>query len=111
MDNELSGELTVPVVGDGLLGLNAGFVTNLNFSPTGAQSLTVGKTLDASVVATLTDGRTPTITNLVALSSDKPSVATVDMSGNITAVAAGTANITATLFGVTTTMKVTVTAA
>ena len=48
--------------------------------------------------------RTPTVTNLVALSSDKPSVATVDMSGNITAVAAGTANITATLFGVITTM-------
>ena len=111
VDNELSGELTVPVVGDGLLGLNAGFVTKLNFSPTGDQSLKVGATLDASVVATFTDGRTPTVTNLVALSSDKPSVATVDMSGNITAVAAGTANITATLFGVTTTMKVTVTAA
>lgn len=111
VDNELSGELTVPVVGDGLLGLNAGFVTKLNFSPAGDQSLVVGKALDASVVATFTDGRTPTVTNLVALSSDKPSVATVDMSGNITAVAVGTATITATLFGVTTTMKVTVTAA
>ena len=66
-------------------------VTSVTVTPATA-TLTVGgtTTLTASVV---TKG---TASNAVAWKSDKLNIATVDASGKVTAVAAGTANITAT---------------
>lgn len=110
VEDSLSESLDVPVVGDGLIGLNAGFVTALTINPTTAVSVAKGSSTPLTAYATLTDGRSVDVTNLVGWSSSAVATATVDMAGNVTGVAAGTATITAALFGVTTTKGVTVTA-
>ena len=71
-------------------------------------ALTVG---DAAVQLTATVAPEDATDKTVTWSSDKTSVATVDATGNVTAVAEGTATITATAGDKTATCKVTVTAA
>jgi hypothetical protein len=62
------------------------------------------------IVGTFPDGSLVDVdeSTYIAYQSDTPGVATVDGDGHVTAVAAGTANITATYAGVSTTVPVTV---
>jgi Bacterial Ig-like domain (group 2) len=63
-----------------------------------SQSLSVGQTAQFTAIGTFGNAKHPTTQNLsagVAWSSSSPSVATVDASGMVTAVSAGTATITA----------------
>ena len=93
--------MLVPIVGDGLLGFNPGFVTNLDFSPNTPVSLQVGKDQQLHVIATMTDGRMPDVTNMVTWSSSDDSVAKVSPVGKVTGVSTGTATIEVTVFAVT----------
>jgi len=105
-----SDTLRVPIVGDGLLGFNPGFVTNLEFSPRTPVEMGVGEDRQLHVVATMTDGRMPDVTNMVTWSSSDESVVKVSPVGKITGVSAGTATIEVTVFAVTQQIQVTVTA-
>lgn len=106
----VSDTLRVPIVGDGLLGFSPGFVTELKFSPETPIDVQIGNDHQLHVFATMTDGRTPEVTNMVSWSSDNNSVANVNSIGKVTGVSAGTANITATVFAVEKQIQVTVTA-
>lgn len=105
-----SDNLRVPIVGDGLLGFNPGFVTELNFSPNTPVELQVGKDQQLHVIATMTDGRMPDVTNMVTWTTSDESVVKVSPVGKITGVSAGTATIEVTVFAVTQQIQVTVTA-
>ena len=110
IDSVVSASLTVPVKGEGLLGFAPMAVTKLDIMPA-TPTVSVGGTTQLHAVATLTDGRTPDVTNLVAWSVDNPATATIDNYGKITGVAAGTANVSATVFTVEGEKAVTVAAA
>ena len=99
VSKEISGRIAVPVVGDGLLGLQSGFVTNLAVTSS-ASTVAVGAKVQLTATATLTDGRTTDVTNLVTWSTDTAD-ATVDMGGELTGVKAGTVTPEAQLFEVT----------
>jgi Bacterial Ig-like domain (group 2) len=71
-------------------------------------SVVHGKTAQLVAIGTFNGGATSILTTLCAWSSSATSVATVDIYGNVTAVAAGTATITALVLGKTTTATVTV---
>ena len=96
---KIAGRLAVPVSGDGLLGLQSGFVTALTV--TAPATLGVGKTDHVIATATLTDGRTANVSALVTWSVDKPDVATVAVDGSMTGLKAGDAVVSAALFAVT----------
>jgi plastocyanin len=89
-------------------------LTTLEVTPAAATLFTVapGNTVTLAVVATDQDGQTMTGLGSPSFSSDNNAVATVDDAGTITAVAAGSAQITASLTagGVTETGTTTVTA-
>lgn len=110
IDSVVSASLTVPVKGEGLLGFAPMAVTKLDIMPA-KPTVNVGGTTQLHAVATLTDGRTPDVTNLVAWSVDNPATATIDNYGKITGVATGTANVSATVFTVEGKKDVTVSAA
>ena len=110
IDSVVSASLTVPVKGEGLLGFAPMAVTKLDIMPA-EPTVNVGGTTQLHAVATLTDGRTPDVTNLVAWSVDNPATATIDNYGKITGVATGTANVSATVFTVEGKKAVTVSAA
>lgn len=103
-----SDTMTVPVVGDGLLGFAPGFVTGLSFSPSTPPNVEVGETRQLHAFATLTDGRTPDVTNMVTWSSGDPGIARVGLTGNVEGVAPGTTTIRATVFAIDTEIQVTV---
>ena len=71
-------------------------------------TLEITKTQALTVTGTYTDGTTPVLTTGVTFSSAPASVATVDPSGLITGVAAGSATVTATSGTSTSTVSVTV---
>lgn len=105
----ISGELDVPVVGDGVLGFNAGIVNAITVTPA-KPSIKAGARVKLTATAQLTGGRTADVSNMAAWSSATPANATVDLTGSVTGVAAGTSDVSATLFGVTGKTTVTVTA-
>ncbi|MCS3456727.1 uncharacterized protein YjdB [Aeromonas sp. BIGb0405] len=72
-------------------------------------TLPMGTTTQLTVTATFTDGTSSNVTTLAALVSDNTGVATVSPSGLITAVAAGTAGITANYGGQSKLLTITVT--
>lgn len=96
---KIADRLAVPVSGDGLLGLQSGFVTALTV--TAPATLGVGKVGHVLATATLTDGRTADVSALVTWSVDKPDVATVAVDGSMTGLTAGDVVASATLFAVT----------
>lgn len=66
-----------------------------------AASIATGATQQFAAQAQYSDGSSFDVTNLASWSSDTPSVATINSSGLATGVSAGTANISATYQGVT----------
>lgn len=74
-----------------------------------AVSLGHGATLQLACTGTFNGGATSSMTTLSAWSSSVPATATVDIYGNVTAVAAGSTTITALCLGLTTTATITVT--
>jgi uncharacterized protein YjdB len=74
-------------------------------------SLPAGITSDVIATGVYSDGSTHDLTALVGWGSSDPAIATVSIAGRVTAVAAGSATITATIGGVSQTLPVAVTAA
>lgn len=72
-------------------------------------SVVHGKTQQLVCTGTYSGGSTSVLTVLTAFTSSAPSVATVDIYGNVTALTAGTTTITAKCLGITTTTTITVT--
>ena len=76
-------------------------VTSIMITPVASQNLDVGATQQFSAIGTYSNGSSANISAQVTWLSSNPQVATIYSNGLATAVAAGTANITATLGGVT----------
>lgn len=76
----------------------------------GAPSLNQGMTLDLTATATYSDATTAAVDNSSIWASSNPSVASVSAMGVVTALTAGTTNVTAVKDGKTGTAVVTVTA-
>ncbi len=85
-------------------------VNQIDLSAT-ASTLAAGTKAQLTAVASYSDGSSQNITPLVSWSSSDSDVATVSTSGEVTAVAPGTAVITGSFGGQTSTLTVTVTAA
>ncbi|MNG93607.1 Bacterial Ig-like domain (group 2) [compost metagenome] len=85
-------------------------VNQIDLSAT-ASTLAAGTKAQLTAVASYSDGSSQNITPLVSWSSSDSDVATISTSGEVTAVAPGTAVITGSFGGQTSTLTVTVTAA
>lgn len=83
-------------------------LTSIAINPATA-TVAHGKTQQLSCVGAFAGNENSILTTLTAWSSSNTGVATVDVYGNVTAVAAGTATITATCLGQTATATITVT--
>jgi len=120
----LSGEVTAVTIGSATLTGRVGSVTSnpvslsvtnpsvnqIDLSAT-ASTLAAGTKTQLTAVANYSDGSSQNITGLVSWSSSDSNVATVNTSGEVTAVAPGTATITGSFGGQTSTLTITVTAA
>ena len=76
-------------------------VTSIAVAPSSPANLAVGSAQQFTATATFTDGTTEDITSQVIWASDNTAIAQIDLTGSATGVAAGTANITAAIDGVT----------
>lgn len=76
-------------------------LSSIVVNPSSPTALTVGSSLQFSATATYSDSSIADVSSLATWASNTPSIATINSSGLATAVAAGTAGITATLSGVT----------
>lgn len=94
-----SSVITIPVSGDGLIGLQAGFVTKIAVSAADA-SIAVGKSTQMQAIATLTDGRTADVSNFVTWNLSDKSIATIGVDGTLKGVKDGTESVIAELFAV-----------
>jgi hypothetical protein len=95
--NTVSASLDVPVVGDGVIGFSPSIVASITVD---AVSVEVGKTGQAHATAVMIDGRKIDVTKQAAWTSAATATATVDNTGLVTGVAAGSVKLTAALFGV-----------
>lgn len=95
--NTVSASLDVPVVGDGVIGFSPSIVASITVD---AVSVKSGKTDQAHATAVMIDGRKIDVTKQAAWTSDATATATVDNTGLVTGVAAGSTKLTAALFGV-----------
>lgn len=95
--NTVSASLDVPVVGDGVIGFSPSIVASITVD---AVSVKAGKTGQAHATAVMIDGRKIDVTKQAAWTSAATATATVDNTGLVTGVAAGTTKLTAALFGV-----------
>lgn len=95
--NTVSASLDVPVVGDGVIGFSPSIVASITV---GAVSVKAGKTGQAHATAVMIDGRKIDVTKQAAWTSAATATATVDNTGLVTGVAAGSTKLTAALFGV-----------
>lgn len=95
--NTVSASLDVPVVGDGVIGFSPSIVASITVD---AVSVKAGKTGQAHATAVMIDGRKIDVTKQAAWTSAATATATVDNTGLVTGVAAGSAKLTAALFGV-----------
>lgn len=95
--NTVSASLDVPVVGDGVIGFSPSIVASIIVD---AVSVKAGKTGQAHATAVMIDGRKIDVTKQAAWTSDVTATATVDNTGLVTGVAAGSTKLTAALFGV-----------
>jgi uncharacterized protein YjdB len=84
------------------------YLTGVAVTPA-TPSVVHGTTQQLTATGTFSGGATSIVTALSAWSTSNASVATVDIYGNVTAVAAGTATITALVLGQSATATVTVT--
>ena len=95
--NAVSASLDVPVVGDGVIGFGPSIVASITVD---AVSVKAGKTGQAHATAVMIDGRKIDVTKQAAWTSAATATATVDNTGLVTGVAAGSTKLTAALFGV-----------
>lgn len=95
--NTVSASLDVPVVGDGVIGFSPSIVASITVD---VVSVKTGKTGQAHATAVMIDGRKIDVTKQAAWTSAATATATVDNAGLVTGVAAGSAKLTAALFGV-----------
>ena len=95
--NTVSASLGVPVVGDGVIGFSPSIVASITV---GAVSVKAGGKGQAHATAVMIDGRKIDVTKQAAWTSAATATATVDNTGLVTGVAAGSARLTAALFGV-----------
>ena len=95
--NAVSASLDVPVVGDGVIGFSPSIVASITVD---AVSVKAGKTGQAHATAVMIDGRKIDVTKQAAWTSAATTTATVDNTGLVTGVAAGSTKLTAALFGV-----------
>lgn len=95
--NAVSASLDVPVVGDGVIGFSPSIVASITVN---AVSVNTGKTGQAHATAVMIDGRKIDVTKQAAWTSAAAATATVDNTGLVTGVAAGSTKLTAALFGV-----------
>ena len=95
--NTTSASLDVPVVGDGVIGFSPSIVASITVD---AVSVGTGKTGQAHATAVMIDGRKIDVTKQAAWTSAATATATVDNTGLVTGVAAGSTKLTAALFGV-----------
>lgn len=95
--NTVSASLDVPVVGDGVIGFSPSIVASITVD---AVSVKAGKTGQAHATAVMIDGRKIDVTKQAAWTSAATATATVDNTGLVTGVAAGSTKLTAALFGV-----------
>lgn len=93
----VSASLDVPVVGDGVIGFSPSIVASITV---GAVSVKAGGTGQAHATAVMIDGREIDVTKQAAWTGTATATATVDNTGLVTGVAAGSAELTAALFGV-----------
>ncbi|MDE6067188.1 MAG: leucine-rich repeat protein [Duncaniella sp.] len=110
------GKVTALAAGEAIVEATAGTVSatcKVTVNPVPASSVTLS-VQDITLLVGATDKLTATISpenvtdKVITWTSDNESIATVDADGNVTAVAVGVANITATCGDVTATCKVTV---
>lgn len=95
--NTVSASLDVPVVGDGVIGFSPSIVASITID---AISVKAGGTGQAHATAVMIDGRKIDVTKQAAWTSGATATATVDNTGLVTGVAAGSTKLTAALFGV-----------
>lgn len=95
--NTVSASFDVPVVGDGVIGFSPSIVASITVD---AVSVKAGKTGQAHATAVMIDGRKIDVTKQAAWTSAATATATVDNTGLVTGVAAGSTKLTAALFGV-----------
>ena len=76
-------------------------LSSIAVTPNPTPSLSKGKTQQFTAVGTYSNGTNADITSQVTWASDNTAAATIDKSGLATGIAAGMANITASLNGVT----------
>lgn len=95
--NAVSASLDVPVVGDGVIGFSPSIVASITVD---AVPVKIGKTGQAHATAVMIDGRKIDVTKQAAWTSAATATATVDNTGLVTGVAAGSTKLTAALFGV-----------
>lgn len=95
--NTVSASLIVPVVGDGVIGFSPSIIASITVD---AVSVKARRTGQAHATAVMIDGRKIDVTKQAAWTSDTTATATVGNTGLVTGVTAGTAKLTAALFGV-----------
>ena len=95
--NTVSASFDVPVVGDGVIGFSPSIVASITVD---AVSVKTGETGQAHATAVMIDGRKIDVTKQAAWTSAATATATVDNTGLVTGVAAGSTKLTAALFGV-----------
>lgn len=95
--NTASAALDVPVVGDGVIGFSPSIVASITVD---AISVKEGTTGQAHATAVMIDGRKIDVTKQAAWTSAATATATVDNTGLVTGMAAGSTKLTAALFGV-----------
>ena len=97
MPNTVSASLDVPVAGAGVIGFSPSIVASITVDDV---SVKPGMTGQAHATAVMIDGRKIDVTKQAAWTSSATAKATVDNTGLVTGVAAGSAELTAALFGV-----------
>ena len=108
VEQTVSGELAVPVTGDGVFGVNPQLVVSVTATPTSA---VVGTDAPITVTGTLTDSRTFDATNMAVIGTDNAQIATVTEGNILHPVTAGSVNMLVRIMGLTEKIAVTVTAA
>jgi hypothetical protein len=100
-----AGTTNITVTLDGItspiIALTVTTLSSIAVTPNPPNSLAVGSTEQFTATGTYWDGSTQNITNQVTWASDTSATVTIDSNGLATGQAAGFANITATLSGVT----------
>ena len=103
----VSAALDVPVVGEGVIGFSPSIIASITVTATAPK---VGKDAQAKATATMIDGRKADVTQQATWTSETPNYFTVSDNGLVHGVAAGSGNLTATLFGVSGKLQLTITA-